>query len=110
PIELKAAEVVEHGCESTSKYLQALLGQAGISAAGVDEGPNRAVGEAQRRDDVIGSFDWPLRMADCDCMDGRRASATEVGEQIDEVAALTEQPAAALFDVVQPVVRRQRTG
>ena len=43
-------------------------------------------------------------------MGRERLGARERREQIDEVAALAEQPAAAVLGVVQPVISRERAG
>ena len=43
-------------------------------------------------------------------MGGDGARARERREQIDEVAAFPEQPAAAVFGIVQPVIRGEGAG
>src|SRR5919204_1599920 len=107
-MQLEATEVVEHGRQSSSESLDPLLGQTAIAAARVEERPDGAVDEAHRRRDLVACLEWTLWLRDRDGVNGDGSRSGEIREEIDEVAALADQPAAAFLEVVQPVFGGQR--
>ena len=109
-IDLEEAEVVEHRRDAAAEDLQPLLRQPGYRRHPSRPGcrQRRRSGCARRSCRCTRSAAPAAEPRTRGADDGARAG--QRGEQVDEVAALAEQPAAALLGIVEPVVVGERAG
>ena len=95
----------QHRGPSARVRLDVLLGHAGSSAVGVEDGCDRAVAVGERdREPLCGLGRLARERADrARDLLGRRAD--DPAREVDEVAALAQQPPAAVGGIVEPVAR-----
>ena len=94
--------------DAPAERLEPLLRQPGIAAAGVDE---RCRPRSAKRMWAVKLSLHSIGRPGCGTATAwrrHRGRAGQVGEQVDEVAALAEQPSAAVLGIVEPVVVGER--
>src|SRR5260221_1541884 len=100
-------EIVDGDDGAAGEELEALLAESGVAARGIDDGGEAAIGEMQRRGEIVAHT----------CLhrpgiglDGDDIGVDEAAREIDEVTELAENAAAALRGGIDPALGRQRAG
>ena len=106
----RAAEVVEHGGDAAAEDLEPLLRQPAGRRRPSRRACRRASSKRMWAREAVAALDRPPGCGTATAWADDGARARERGEQVDEVAALAEQPAAAVLGIVQPVVVGERAG
>ena len=101
-------EVLHPEDPAAAEDLQRLLGVAAGAVGEVVDRPHRAVGEGQEDRHLV--LPDGRRAAHHRRRDARHRRLCQKGQQVDEVAPLADDPPAAPFRVLGPVVRRNEAG
>src|SRR3954471_3173911 len=104
PDEIEPPEIIQDSNAAVSKNLDALLGECSISIARVMDGAQRSIRKFKSDDSV-------LIFARCKAvrLNLDRHRSAEKRKKIHEVADFTNNPAAPLLGIVDPMIIGQRS-
>ena len=102
-VERRTAKVVEHERSPRTKYLDALLRESFVALSEIRDAAVRSIRKAQRDDDRIRVNNLARSRTDRFRENRNRRRSGQILNQVDEMADLTDDPAATLFSILHPV-------